>query len=99
MLLFFNGFYLFSENNQDDACGWNIYGILSERLGLKNTASVAFKKASLFCDNNHRDNAYVNYGRILMKLEKYKDSLNTYRNVKEANFNSGIGLALSLFKG
>lgn len=60
---------------------------------------MAFKKASLFCDNTNRDQAYINYGRILMKLNKYTESLNTYRNVKEANFNSGIGLALSLFKG
>lgn len=92
-------FIKISENNLDDGCGWNIYGILTERIGLRMMSSMAFKKASIFCDKTVSDKANINYGRLLMKLGKYSESVDVFKGIKEANFNSGIGLALSLFKG
>lgn len=68
-------------------------------MGLKLSASLAFRKATAFCERNYRDQANVNYGRLLMKLGKYSQAVNMFKDIREATFNSGTGLALALFKG
>lgn len=88
-----------AEGNLEDGCAWNILGILSERIGLKTVPATVFKKATIFCEKDLRDKANTNYGRSLMRIGKYSDSIDRFKTIKEATFNSGIGLALSLFKG
>ncbi|KAK4885213.1 hypothetical protein RN001_001484 [Aquatica leii] len=88
----------YTDENPDDSCGWNMLGLLRERMGLKSDALVAFKNALRTCSNQNRDQIIINYGRILFKLEKYKQAISMFQDVEEATFNSGSGLALSLFK-
>ncbi|KAF5308184.1 hypothetical protein FQR65_LT06364 [Abscondita terminalis] len=89
----------YTEKNPDDSCGWNMLGLLRERMGLKSDALVAFKNALRSCSNRNRDQVIINCGRILFKLQKYQQAINMFQDVEEATFNSGSGLALSLFKG
>lgn len=82
----------------DDPCAWNMLGVLSERMGLKATAARSYETALGLCDESERDKAETNYGRILFALGKHRESIQAFRRVKSATFNSGSGLALSLFK-
>ncbi|KAF5303636.1 hypothetical protein FQA39_LY09883 [Lamprigera yunnana] len=88
----------YTEENPDDPCGWNMLGLLSERMGLKEVALTAFEKALSLTSRDTRDKIIVNCGRILFKLGKYTLAIGKYEEVEEATFYSGIGLALSLFK-
>ncbi|KAK5647507.1 hypothetical protein RI129_002399 [Pyrocoelia pectoralis] len=88
----------YTERFADDACGWNMLGILKERMGLKSEATMAFRSALSLNTTHTRDKVAINYGRILFKSHKYKEAIKMFNNVEEATFNSGSGLALSLFK-
>lgn len=88
-----------SENYPDDACAWNMLGLLRERMGLKMGAAQAFRSALRLAEPTARDKVYMNYGRSLVRVGKYSQAVDMFKNVKEATFNSGSGLALALFKG
>lgn len=89
----------FTEKNAEDACAWNMLGLLSERMDLKRTAANAFRRALYLSTEENKDKAKVNYGRILFKLGDLEKSIEIFNSVKAATFTSGSGLALSLFKG
>lgn len=74
-------------------------GLIRERLGLKTTAADAFRNALRLSNKNNRDKVRINYGRLLFQLGKYKQAINMFQEVDEVTFNTGSGLALSLFKG
>lgn len=74
-------------------------GILQERLGLNRNALKSFKNAFELNEKNYQDKIRTNYGRLLMKLEKYSDAIEIFRQVENTTANSGSGLALALFKG
>ncbi|XP_018320873.1 tetratricopeptide repeat protein 37 [Agrilus planipennis] len=86
------------ERNPYDSCAWNMLGILRERLGMKATTLEAFTNAYKKCIEIYRDKAKINMGRINFRLGKYKEAIDFYQSVKEANFKSGSGLALARFK-
>ncbi|CAH0550739.1 unnamed protein product [Brassicogethes aeneus] len=88
----------YTEKNPDNSCAWNMLGILKERLGLLKGAEVAFKNAYRQTDKGHRDQARINYGRILYRNGKYTKAIEMFANVQEATTKSGSGLALALFK-
>lgn len=74
-------------------------GLLRERMGLKMGAVQAFRSALRLVGATVRDKVYMNYGRSLVGIGKYSQGVDMFKNVKEATFNSGSGLALALFKG
>ncbi|CAH1994676.1 unnamed protein product [Acanthoscelides obtectus] len=88
----------YTENNPQDSCAWNMLGILKERMQLKQGTLDAFKKAYQLSSQQTRDKARVNYGRMLYKVEDYARAISMFREVEEANFKSGVGLALAYFK-
>ncbi|XP_017785314.1 PREDICTED: tetratricopeptide repeat protein 37 [Nicrophorus vespilloides] len=88
----------YTDKNPFDSCAWNMLGILYERMGLKSNACKAFKKALQFSSLKNMDSINTNYGRSLLNIDKPEESVNAYRDVHEATFNSGSGLALALFK-
>ncbi|KAK9737501.1 Tetratricopeptide repeat [Popillia japonica] len=88
----------YTENYPDDACAWNMLGLLRERMGLKMGAAQAFRSALRLAEPTARDKVYMNYGRSLVRVGKYSQAVDMFKNVKEATFNSGSGLALALFK-
>ncbi|KAL1501937.1 hypothetical protein ABEB36_007164 [Hypothenemus hampei] len=86
------------EKNPDCGCAWNMFGLLSERLGLLGRAKEAFKQAFVHAESNQRDKARINYGRLLYRTGDYEGAVEIFKNIKEATFNSKSGLALALFK-
>lgn len=67
-------------------------------MGTVKTAADAFKKSVAFSTNQKdRDKSLVNYGRLLSKLGYHSKAVDVFKIVKEATFNSGSGLALSLY--
>lgn len=74
-------------------------GILTERLGLKETTLRAFKNAYEKSPDKYRDLARVNYGRSLYKIGNYSEAIDIFQEVQEATFSSGSTLALALFNG
>lgn len=74
-------------------------GLLRERMGLKADAAAAFRSALRIANSSELDKIYMNYGRSLTRVGRYTQAVQMFQNVKEATFNSGIGLALALFKG
>lgn len=88
----------YTENNPNDTSAWNMLGILSERLGLNTTAEKAFKTSLSLC-SDERDKILINFGRMLTKKGEYEGAIDIFKNIKEASFRGGCGLALALFKG
>ncbi|KAJ8978707.1 hypothetical protein NQ317_015955 [Molorchus minor] len=86
------------EKNPNDACAWNMLGILRERLGLKDGTLEAYRNSYRLSEKEYRDLARVNYGRVLSKFGKYPQAIDLFQEVQKATFNSGSGLALALFK-
>lgn len=87
------------ERNDEDSCGWNILGLLSERLGLHRNALKAFEHTvTLAKTDKNRDLAFVNYGRRLIAQGRYESAINTLNSIVEANFSGGCALALAQFK-
>lgn len=89
----------FAEKNSEDACAWNMLGILRERMGLKESTLHAFTNAYKRAPEQYRDFARVNYGRSLFKMGKYSEAIDILQEVQEATFSSGSTLALTLFNG
>jgi tetratricopeptide (TPR) repeat protein len=90
---------LSTEHNPMDGTAWNMLGILKERMGLKLGALEAFRNALSLSKENNRDFCRVNYGRLLARLGKYSQAIDMFTKIEAATFNSGSGLALTLFKG
>ncbi|KAB0804312.1 hypothetical protein PPYR_01282 [Photinus pyralis] len=88
----------YTETFTDDPCGWNMLGLLKGRMGLNSEATLAFRNALRLSRKQTRDKVAINYGHILFKSRNYKEAIKMFNNVEEATFNSGSGLALSLFK-
>lgn len=87
------------ERHDEDSCGWNILGILSERLGLHRNALKAFEHSvSLLKSGKDKDMALVNYGRRLTAQGRYENAISALNSITEANFSGGCGLALAQFK-
>lgn len=74
-------------------------GILSERLGLRNTALKSYKEALVLSQPNDRDKVLINYGRMLVHFGEHEKAIETYKAIKNASFKGGCGLAYALFKG
>jgi superkiller protein 3 len=88
----------YTEHNPMDGTAWNMLGILKERMGLKLGALEAFRNALSLSKENNRDFCRVNYGRLLARLGKYSQAIDMFTKIEAATFNSGSGLALTLFK-
>lgn len=85
--------------NPTDACAYIIIGILQERSGLLRAAFASYEKALQYAEDDNKKNvALLNIGRILIRLNKYEDAINTLKAITEASLNSASGLALALFK-
>lgn len=74
-------------------------GLLRERLGLKTSTVEAFEKARALVDDKNRDKVLINCARSFVQVQEYKKGIELYKQVKNASFNHGCGLALALFKG
>lgn len=75
-------------------------GLLRERLGLKTSTLKAFEMAqALVADDQNRDKVLINCARSCVSLQQYKRGIDLYKQVKNASFNHGCGMALALFKG
>lgn len=85
----------FEPNN---ACACNILGILQERSGLLKAALKSYEKALQYAEDDKKNIVLLNIGRLLLRLEKYEESIKVYKAITEASLNSTCGLALALFK-
>nr|XP_022913012.1 tetratricopeptide repeat protein 37 [Onthophagus taurus] len=89
----------YTELHPDDPCGWNMLGLLRERMGFKTTALKCFKHSLVLIKNDEdKDKILVNYGRLLIENQQYKEAVRILKGVKTATFKSGSSLALALFK-
>ncbi|CAB3224649.1 unnamed protein product [Arctia plantaginis] len=82
----------------DNACAYNILGILQERHGLLRSAMKSYEQAFKYAEDDKKDTVLLNIGRILVRMEKYEEAIKIYKAITEASFNSTAGLALALFK-
>lgn len=67
-------------------------------MELKTSTTKAFRNALRFSKPEHRDLVQINCARMLTKLGDHEQAIKMYKDVKEATFNSGSGLAYALFK-
>lgn len=74
-------------------------GVLKERQKLHQSSEYAYKKSLEYIDSDHKDMVLTNLGQVLIKLGKYTEAIDYYKQVSEASFLSGVGLALAYFKG
>lgn len=88
---------------KNNACAYNMLGLLMERQQIYNLSKQAFKNAYelLFhCeDSEERDLICNNYGRLLVQLQDYDRAIEVYKQIKKATFKSQSGLAVAYFKG
>lgn len=88
----------FSNFEPDNACASNILGILQERSGLLRAALKSYEKALQYAEDDKKNIVLLNIGRLLLRMEKYDESIKVYKAITEASLNSTCGLALALFK-
>ncbi|CAK1581816.1 unnamed protein product [Parnassius mnemosyne] len=88
----------FCSFEPDNACACTILGILQERNGLLRTAEKCYEKAFAYADDDKKNTALLNIGRIQVRIGKYDEAIKTYKAITEASLDSTCGLALALFK-
>ncbi|XP_049867353.1 tetratricopeptide repeat protein 37 [Pectinophora gossypiella] len=88
-------FLNFDPNN---ACACIIMGILQERSGLLHGALRSYEKALQYAEEDKKNIALLNIGRIMLRLGHYEEAIKAYKAITEASLNSASGLALALFK-
>lgn len=88
----------FCNYESENACAYNIQGILQERYGLISSALRSYEKALKFAENDKKNIVLLNIGRVLVRLNQYDDAIKIYKAITEASFDSTAGLALSLYK-
>ncbi|XP_068629458.1 superkiller complex protein 3 [Battus philenor] len=88
----------FSSFEPDNACACTILGILQEKNGLLSTAAKCFEKAYKFAEDENKNIALLNMGRIYTRIGNYEEAIKTYKAITEASLDSACGLALALFK-
>nr|CAD7589451.1 unnamed protein product [Timema genevievae] len=86
----------------DNPCAYNMLGLLLERQRLYRGAAEAFESALNLLQSEEqlsvRDKVLGNYGRVLVQLQRYDEAIESYQQVKQANFYTQCGLALAYFK-
>lgn len=92
------------ERHDSDPCGWNMLGLLLERLNLFRDARVAFQKGLEEAvlqgsEPEELDAIRCNLGRVLINLQDYEKSIEVLLKVYQPSFASQSGLALALYKG
>lgn len=85
----------FETNN---ACVYNILGILQERTGLLCTALESYQKALQNAEEEQKNIILLNISRVFLRLNKYDDAIKSYKAITEASLNSACGLAFALLK-
>ncbi|XP_033116341.1 tetratricopeptide repeat protein 37-like isoform X2 [Anneissia japonica] len=93
----------FTDRVRDNACSYNMLGLLMERQGLHQQSMKAFKRSiDLLSDNDSSDllnKARANYARSLCMNKQYNESLLEYRMILPLIvFEDVCGLALALYK-
>ncbi|XP_075969671.1 tetratricopeptide repeat protein 37 [Anticarsia gemmatalis] len=88
----------FCTFESENACAYNILGILQERFGLLRSAQQSYEKAFKYADDDKKNIVLLNIGRILVRMERYEEAIKIYKAITEASFNSTSGLALALYK-
>ena len=90
----------YSVHHPNNPQALNAYALLLERQNLFQPAIEKLCTALKYVkDDKHKDLLLLNLSRISLKLDKFKDSIEYCKNIKETNFKSNCQLALSLFKG
>lgn len=88
----------FSTYEPNNACACTVLGILQERCGLLRAALISYEKALQYAEEERKNIALLNIGRILVRLQRYDEAIKAYKAITEASLNSACGLALALFK-
>lgn len=87
----------------ENACAYNMLGLLLERQQLYRGAAEAFRTAQKLLDSGEdstlNDMVYSNHGRVLVQLHQYEDAICQYQQVKKADFITQCGLSLAYYKG
>lgn len=87
----------------ENACAYNMLGLLLERQQLYRGAAEAFERAQKLLktdeDSALSDMVHSNHGRILVQLHQYEDAICHYQEVKKADFIIQCGLSLAYYKG
>lgn len=74
-------------------------GYLSSRQGLWMKSIEAYERASLIVQGTKKDKCLTDLGYCYLKVCKNEEAVEIFNKVKEATFESIIGLALAYYKG
>lgn len=85
----------YEDNN---TCAFTMLGILQERCGLLQAAKKSYEKSLINIEENNKNVALLNIGRIYLRLQEYDKAIAMYKAITEASLNSACGLALALYK-
>lgn len=78
---------------------WTYVGYLSGRQGYWNKAVQAYEKAANLVEGAQKDRCLIDLGYSHLKTGNNSKSAEAFSAVKEATFQSTIGLALAFYKG
>jgi len=92
----------FADLVRRDACAWNMFGLLQERMGLLKPAEAAYRSAlddRQETNPENRDLVVTNLGRVLIAEGRFPEAAEVLQKVRKATFASQCTLALALYKG
>ena len=93
----------YTERHESDPCGWNMLGLLMERLTLFQSAQNAFQRGLeeavlIGSDALQLDAIRCNLGRVLTNQHDNEKSIQVLKSVNHSSFASQSALALALYK-
>lgn len=78
---------------------WSYVGYLSRRQNLYKQAVAAYEKAVEISTDKQKDQCLTDLGFCCLKIGENKKAAKAFSDVKEATFQSTVGLALAFYKG
>lgn len=87
-----------SDRYPNNACAFNMHGLLLERLRLYRSSAEALDCALQVNSEENADQIRINYGRVLNQLDQTKKSVEIIKGIKNLSFESQCVLAVALVK-
>jgi superkiller protein 3 len=78
---------------------WTYVGYLSRCQKLYKQAATAYEKAVEKCSGQEKDKCLTDLGFCYLKIDENQKAAKVFSEVKEASFQSSVGLALAFYKG
>jgi superkiller protein 3 len=78
---------------------WSYVGYLSKNQKLYKQAISAYEKAVKISSGQQRDQSLIDLGFCYLKIDDNEKAAKSFSKVKEATFQSTIGLALAFYRG